>query len=195
MSRLAAVAVLPGRIAVLSGPGEERGKRLGSLSLDDVYEREIQRLVGLCAVLTGGRAAAEDLAHDTFLQLLRRVRRQPNYLDGPAWPLLRTIAVRLAIQRRRSMTREVTRLARLWQPDPRAWWEPDAELLDWQESLLRLPGRMRACVVLFYGEDMTTAAVASALRCSPKTVENQLRNARKRLARVIAAPESERASV
>jgi DNA-directed RNA polymerase specialized sigma24 family protein len=41
---------------------------------------------------------------------------------------------------------------------------------------------MRATVVLFYGEDLSTAQTAAALKCSPRTVENQLRAARRRLA-------------
>jgi DNA-directed RNA polymerase specialized sigma24 family protein len=40
---------------------------------------------------------------------------------------------------------------------------------------------MRATVVLFYGEDLSTAHTATALGCSPRTVENQLRAARQRL--------------
>ena len=90
-----------------------------SASLDDVYTAEIQRLVALGTVLTGDGAAGEDLAHDAFLQLVQRVRRQPDYLSGPAWPLLRTMVVRLALQRRRAWARELRRLARVWQP-PRA---------------------------------------------------------------------------
>lgn len=41
---------------------------------------------------------------------------------------------------------------------------------------------MRACVVLFYQEDLSTAQVAGTLGCSAKTVENQLREARRQLA-------------
>jgi DNA-directed RNA polymerase specialized sigma24 family protein len=40
---------------------------------------------------------------------------------------------------------------------------------------------MRATVVLFYGEDLSTAQTAAALGCSPRTVEIQLRTARQRL--------------
>ena len=42
-------------------------------------------------------------------------------------------------------------------------------------------GRMRATVVLFYAEDLSTSEVAAHLDCSPRTVENQLRLARQRL--------------
>jgi DNA-directed RNA polymerase specialized sigma24 family protein len=36
--------------------------------------------------------------------------------------------------------------------------------------------------VLFYGEDLSTAQTARAMGCSPRTVEIQLRAARRRLA-------------
>jgi DNA-directed RNA polymerase specialized sigma24 family protein len=41
---------------------------------------------------------------------------------------------------------------------------------------------MRACAVLFYGEDMSVADVARELRCSPRTVEHNLHSARGKLA-------------
>jgi RNA polymerase sigma factor (sigma-70 family) len=133
-------------------------------------------------VLAGDGAAGEDLAHDAFLLLVERVGREPAYLRGPAWPLLRTMVVRLAIQRRRALARELRRLARAWQPAPSEGWEPSDAVLDWQTALQSLPPRMRATVVLFYGEDLSTAQTAAALSCSPRTVEIQLRAARRRLA-------------
>jgi RNA polymerase sigma factor (sigma-70 family) len=150
-------------------------------ALDDVYTAEIRRLVALGTVLAGDGAAGEDLAHDAFLQLVERVRREPEYLRGPAWPLLRTVVVRLALQRRRAWARELRRLARVWQPAPSEGWEPSVAALDWHTALQSLPPRMRATVVLFYGEDLSTAQTATALGCSPRTVENQLRAARQRL--------------
>ena len=163
---------------------QSAGEAMGGehVILDDVYAAEIQRLVALGTILAGDGAAGEDLAHDAFLHLVRRVSRNPDYLRGPAWPLLRTMVVRLAMQRRRAWARELRRLARVWQPSPNEDWEPSVAVLDWHAALLSLPPRMRATVVLFYGEDLSTAQTAAALGCSPKTVEIQLRAARRRLA-------------
>jgi RNA polymerase sigma-70 factor (ECF subfamily) len=157
-------------------------------ALDDVYKSEIRRLIGLGSVLTGSRAAGEDLAHDAFVHVLRRAERDPGFLRSPAWPLLRTILVRLAIQRRRSIAREGRRLARFWEPPSTEWWDPDPTLVDWHAALGKLPPRMRACVVLFYGEDLSTADVARALRCSPRTVEHQLHSARNKLTEALRVP-------
>ena len=149
--------------------------------LDDVYRAEIKRLVAVGTVLAGDAAAGEDLAHDAFLLLVQRLRRNPDYLRGPAWPLLRTMVVRLAMQRRRAWTRELRRLARAWQPAPSEAWEPSVAMLDWHTALQSLTPRMRATVVLFYGEDLSTAQTAAALGCSARTVESHLRAARRRL--------------
>jgi RNA polymerase sigma factor (sigma-70 family) len=154
----------------------------GTPDMDAVYRAEIRRMIGLASVLMGNRAAGEDLAHDAFLQVLRRAGREPGYVRSPAWPLLRTVLVRLAIQRRRSIAREARRLGHLWQQPESEWWDPDPALIDWHAALGALPPRMRACAVLFYGEDMSVADVARELRCSPRTVEHHLHSARGKLA-------------
>src|SRR5580700_2954128 len=181
MSDAAAFAAAPEGKA-MAGQSAGAVMRGESVVLDDVYAAEIERLVALGTVLSGDSAAGEDLAHDAFLQLVQRVRREPDYLTGPAWPLLRTMVVRLAMQRRRAWARELRRLSRAWQPAPSESWEPSVATLDWHTALQTLPPRMRAAVVLFYGEDLSTAQTATALGCSPRTVEIQLRAARRRLA-------------
>jgi RNA polymerase sigma factor (sigma-70 family) len=180
-----------GKAVAAQSEGEPRRDRA---VLDDVYAAEIQRLVALGTVLAGDGAAGEDLAHDAFLQLVRRLRGNPDYLTGPAWPLLRTMVVRLAMQRRRAWARELGRLARAWQPAPSEDWEPSVAMLDWHTALQSLPPRMRATVVLFYGEDLSTAQTAAALGCSPRTVEIQLRAARRRLAAQMRWDDPERSA-
>ena len=154
---------------------------VGMDSLEAIYVAEITRLASLGTILTGDAAAGEDLAHDTLVQLAKRLNADNAYLNGPAWPLLRKMIVRLALNRRRALSRELHRLTRAWQPPVESRWEPDASLLDWRAALQALPPRMRATVILFYGEDLSTTDVAAHLGCSPRTVENQLRLARQRL--------------
>ena len=181
MSDAATFAAAPEGEAVASQPASA-AMTGASVVLDDVYAAEIQRLVALGTVLSGESAAGEDLAHDAFLQLVQRVQREPDYLRGPAWPLLRTMVVRLAMQRRRAWARELRRLARAWQPAPSEGWEPSVAVVDWYTALQSLPPRMRATVVLFYGDDLSAAQTAAVLGCSLRTVETQLRTARRRLA-------------
>lgn len=162
----------------------------GMESLEAIYLAEITRLASLGTILTGDAAAGEDLAQDTFVQLARRLQADSNYLTGPAWPLLRKMIVRLALNRRRALSRELHRLARSWQPPAESRWEPDASLLDWRAALQALPPRMRATVILFYAEDLSTADVAAHLGCAARTVENQLRLARQRLSAFRPRPET-----
>lgn len=197
MSDAATLALAPLRKAMAAQSGDEAvlggASAASPVALDDVYAAHIQRLVALGTVLSGDAAAGEDLAQDAFVQLVARVRRDPGYVREPAWPLLRTIVVRLALQRRRAWVREIRRLARVWQPAPSESWEPDVATLDWHTALRSLPPRMRATVVLFYGEDLSTAQTATALDCSPRTVETHLRAARRRLAARMAWDDIEEA--
>jgi RNA polymerase sigma factor (sigma-70 family) len=162
----------------------------GMDALEVIYAAEITRLASLGTILAGDAAAGEDLAQDAFVQLAKRLKADSNYLTGPAWPLLRKTIVRLALNRRRALSRELHRVARSWQPPAASRWEPDPALLDWRNALQALPPRMRATVVLFYAEDLSTADVAAHLGCSPRTVENQLRLARQRLSAFRPRPEA-----
>ena len=177
MSDAAAFAAAPEGKAMAS-QSEGAVMRGESVVLDDVYAAEIERLVALGTVLSGDSAAGEDLAHDAFLQLVQRVQREPHYLRGPAWPLLRTMVVRLALQRRRAWARELRRLARAWQPASSESWEPSVAVIDWHTALQRLPPRMRATVVLFYGEDLGTAQTAAAPAATQNTFASVARPAR-----------------
>ena len=160
-----------------------RVQSVGDDQVAGIYASQIDRVVALGCLLTGNPAEAEDLAQEVFTGIVRRMCREPGFLHEPAWPWLRLAMVRLAMRRRRQLAAEVRRMILTYQP-------PDdglraGESLDYIAALSRLPARMRACVVLFYQEDLSTAQVAEALRCSPKTVENQLREARHRLARAL----------
>lgn len=146
-----------------------------------VYGQEHDRLAALGAMLTGDAAAGEDLAHDVFVHALRRSREDPDYLRDPAWPWLRVSLVRRAMRRRERIAGELRRLPLIHAAAPAAPdWSPDTT--DCLAALAALPARMRACAVLFYWQDMSTADVARELGLSPRTVENQLARARAKLA-------------
>lgn len=150
-----------------------------------VYRAEVRRLVALGRMLTGDAGAGEDLAHETFIVATRKCRRDPDYLREPVWPWLRTTLTRLAIRRRQRSIGELRRLVRLYErPREDAW---SGGTLDFLRALITLPPRQRAVAALFYGEDMSTVQVSQALGSSVRTVETQLREARRRLAPLFAA--------
>ena len=147
----------------------------------EVYTREHGRLAALGAMLTGDAGAGEDLAHDVFVEALRRSGEDPEYLREPAWPWLRLALVRRSMRRSERIAGELRRLALLGRSAAAApaW---SADTVDCLAALGGLPPRMRTCAVLFYWQDMPTAEVARALGLSERTVENQLARARARLA-------------
>ena len=147
--------------------------------VEAVYQAELDHLLALCTLLIGGRTAGEDLAHAVFAQALQRERREPGYLRDPVWPWLRTVAVRLASRQRARLRSELARLRLIDRDVPDDAW--DRQSVDVVRALHRLPPRMRTCTVLAYFEDQSTEAVAATLGCSAKTVENQLRESRRRL--------------
>ena len=147
-------------------------------TVETAYAAHATRLAGLARMLTGGVESGDDLVQDVFVRLLRAVERDPDYLREPVWPLLRITLVRLAVQHRRGVVRELRRLARVYErPDPRAW-EDDVDVV---AALLMLPPRMRACVVLHHVEDLPLPEVAAMLGSKPNTVASQLQTARRRL--------------
>jgi RNA polymerase sigma-70 factor, ECF subfamily len=148
--------------------------------VEDVYRQESPRLLVLATLLTGDRAAAQDLAHDVFVAVLEQTRRDAAYLREPAWPWLRVTATRMALRRRRRIAGELVRLARIGATLSEPDWP--ATTVDLVAAFRVLPARMRACAGLFYGEDMSAREVAATLGISERTVENQLRAARRRLA-------------
>ena len=156
-----------------------REQEIEDARLASIYATQIDRVVALGCLLTGNPAEAEDLAQEIFTGIVRRSRREPGFLHEPAWPFLRLAIVRLAMRRRRQLAAELRRMVFTYQPP--ADGSLADETLDYLAAVSRLPARMRACVVLFYQEDLSAAQVADTLGCSAKTVENQLREARHRL--------------
>src|SRR5438094_780346 len=139
----------PGAVGLRLGTG---GLAAGFDRLRAVYEAEVRRAAALGRTLTGDLQTGEDLAQEAFLIAARKLLADPEYLRDPVWPWLRRVVTRLALQRRRRLAREALRLTRLYDCEPP---RPDSDArIDYEHALDSLPARMRACVALFYGEDL-----------------------------------------
>lgn len=166
---------------VPSPPSEGRRDRVA-----EAYAAEAGRLIALGRLLCGDAQAGEDLAHDVFVDAVRSTQRDAEYLHDPAWPWLRVAMVRRAMRWRQRRFLEMRSLARIGRGTAAPPGEPWSEsTLDLVGALRRLPLRMRACVSLFYFEDMSVEQIADALGCAPRTVETQLRLGRHRLAALL----------
>ena len=127
-------------------------------------------LLRVAHLLTGDRGHAEDLLQTALLKAYRHWGRIAG--EDP-YPYVRKVLVTSAASwRRRRTTQEIVALPA---HDP-----PESDLSDafgerdaMATALATLPPRMRAVLVLRYGEDLGEAATAAALGCSVNTVKSQ----------------------
>lgn len=149
-----------------------------------IYLAHYGDLVGLASMLTGGRAAGEEIAQEVFMVALQHERRSPGYLTDPVWPWLRIATVRLAGRFRRRLLRELLP-SLVGSREPGAAAAGSDEAVDVLRALCRLPPKMRQCLILAYVEDQSTASIATMLRCSTQNVDGQLRKGRQRLRSIL----------
>ncbi len=146
--------------------------------VQDLYLEHRTHLMRVAIAMCRNPELAEECLHDVFVAALRRELEEPGYIRDPAWPWLRKTLIHTVIARHKRERRGKDLLhflvSRLAGPE-------DIERLDVLHALHDLPLRMRQSATLFYLEDLDTATIASLMQCSPRTVETQLRNARKRL--------------
>jgi RNA polymerase sigma-70 factor (ECF subfamily) len=125
-------------------------------------------------LVTGDRAAAEDIAQEAFLAALRALPRFD--LRRPLRPWLHRIVVNRAIDwsRARAHRQEVGADAA---PEAAARDEPDLRALpdDVVGALLALAPEQRAVIVLRYVLDFTPGEIAAALDLPRGTVNSRLR--------------------
>lgn len=140
-------------------------------------------LVGYAYLLTGDRAAAEDLVQEAFVRVFSRRRGAPV----ERWePYVRRAVLSVFLDDRRRAARRRDR-DHLLRPTSLA---PDdvagaGEQLDIERALATLPSRERACVVLRYHDDLTVPEIAADLGLSPGTVKRYLHDAAARLAPIL----------
>lgn len=146
---------------------------------DALFEHEFPRVARVVHHIVGDRARAEEIAQDTFVELLRHWRTVVAYDRPDLW--LRRVAIRKAQRERRRgwRGRELEVLASPPQVvDPPT--TPTPEVL---EAVRRLAPGQRAVVVLFYLEDRSMTEIAEILGIKESTGWSQLHTARKHLAR------------
>jgi RNA polymerase sigma-70 factor (sigma-E family) len=139
--------------------------------LADAYVRSAPGGIRLAYLLTGDRAAAEDLVQEAFVRFVGRLRflRDPDAFE----PYLRRTIMNLSKNhfRRRAVER-----AYLEREGPRTEdvsTGPDVATHDaLRSALLRLPLRQRSALVLRYYEDLPDATIAELLGCRQATVRS-----------------------
>jgi RNA polymerase sigma-70 factor (ECF subfamily) len=148
----------------------------------ELLERHLDRVVGLSYRLLGERAAAEDIAQDTFLRLWSRAERWRPEARLDTW--LYTVARNLCLDRLRKSGRQ-SDAPPPDVPDP----APSAErqLSDAQtarrvaQEIADLPERQRSAIALVHEEGLSNIDAAEVLGVSVDALESLLARARRRL--------------
>lgn len=139
-----------------------------------VYRSELHRLVRLAHLITGSNAAAEDLVHDVFTAAFRRWDK----IDDPKGYLYRAV-----VNRSRSHLRR-HRLERS-QATPQPGISLPPEVDETWASLVRLPVRRRAVLVLRYYEDLSVDQIAELMNVRPGTVRSLIHRGHESLRKVL----------
>ena len=141
--------------------------------LAELYVRHVPAANRLAFLLTGERAAAEDLVHDAFVRCVGRFGHLRAHEAFDAY-LRRTIVnLHTSGMRRRRVERAYLTKARAEASVGAASVMPDVPgREDLWARLLTLPPRQRAVLVLRYYEDLSERETAEALRCSVAAVKS-----------------------
>jgi RNA polymerase sigma-70 factor (ECF subfamily) len=151
-----------------------RAARKGSEpAIEELFTRHWSGAYRTALLVTGDRAAAEDIAQEAFLSAIRAL---PGFdVRRPLRPWLHRIVVNRAIDwsRARGLRNEVEAGAAGEQPAPEV---PAAGLGDAiGAALLRLSPEQRAVVVLRYLLELTPGEIAAVLELPRGTVNSRLR--------------------
>jgi RNA polymerase sigma-70 factor (sigma-E family) len=151
--------------------------------LDTLVAERGNALLATAVLLTGDRAAGEDLLQAA----LERLMRHWNGVEGDREGYLRRTMYHLAIDQWRSRKRRPEVLADVEPPS-----QPDGtDTLNLRraliEALAMLPPRQRAVLVLRYWEQFSETEAAQTLGCSVGTVKSSASRGLSRLRELTAA--------
>jgi RNA polymerase sigma-70 factor (ECF subfamily) len=152
-----------------------------------LYRRRRPDIYRFAYHMTGSRAAAEDIAQEVFLIVMREAGRYRAGTSGVV-PWLLGIARNLV--RRHGAQRGWEPLEAAHEP-PVVPGDPvvrDEEMMRLRAALLALPRRYREPLVLCDLQELSYADAASAIGCAVGTVRSRLHRARARLAGQLRCP-------
>ena len=157
------------------------------MSRDEDFEEwvasALPRLLRFAHVLTGNRAAAEDLVQTALGRSWRAWRR----IDDPQAFVRKVMVNTYASWYRRRASKE----AIVANPAEKLIIEDEARRIDDRDAiwraLLTLPPRQRTVIVLRYYEELPELEIAAVMGTSAGTVKSQAARALRRLAAVLTA--------
>lgn len=158
---------------------EERlvGEQPVEMDVPRLLEAYGDSLLRLCTLWLGDQALAEDAVQDTFLRAMGAWR---NFRGDCSE---RTFLVRIAVNVCKNYLRSPWRRRQvpLPQDDHLSVPPPEPEDNTLLRTVMGLPGKYRAVVVLYYYEELKTSEIASLLHIPLSTVTVRLSRARRML--------------
>ena len=146
------------------------------LSVDEAFRRYGDRLFSAAFSICRNREDADDTVQDTFLKYYTL---NEEYIDESH---LKAWLIRVAINRAKDLS------GAFWRRN-RVCWEEYMDELEFQEpedrslfeAVMRLPGKYRIVIHLFYYEEYSIDEISATLHRSQGTVKSQLSRGRKLL--------------
>ncbi len=145
--------------------------------VEALYAQSMRRLSAYAFALVGSYSAAEELVQDAIVRTFSKRRRWQDLAAAESYvrAAIRNIHID-AVRRDARWTARLPKLIRTEEtPGPEAAVESDEAVA---VALATLPPRVRTAIVLRYLDDMTVAAVASAMSASEGTVKRYLSDGR-----------------
>lgn len=155
--------------------------------IDKYIQQYGKRLYGLCLKLCANSFEADDLYQDTWLKVLKCIHQYDPTQPFEPW------VTRICVNTYRNALRRIARSPFLQfrtqeEQEDLLSGIPAPEKEDYseiREAVDGLPEKLRTAVILFYFQDMNTAAVARTLGIPEGTAKSRLSKARKLLKEVI----------
>ncbi len=159
-------------------------------TLSDLAASRATALKRHAFLLCGDEAEAEDLVQDALVRAFSRPLRTPEPAEAEAYVRVIITNRFIDLARREAPRRRAAALLGHGRdiPDPAAGVALRADLAS---ALGILTPRQRACLVLYYYEDLSIPQVARALNCGEGTVKRHLHDARSALYGLLSAVGSE----
>jgi RNA polymerase sigma-70 factor, ECF subfamily len=153
------------------------------MSVEELYVRHSKRVYALCMQMTGNPADAEDLTHEVFIQLLRKIGSFRGDSKFTTW-LYRLTVNQVLMHFRRTMYRcENTQLEMSSAKSASTGGSLVLERIGLETALARLPSGCRSVLLAFDIFGYRHQEIAHMLGCSVGNSKSQLHKARKKLRR------------
>ena len=163
-----------------------------SLAFGEIYSRYRRVVYSIALRMTRNLADAEDLTHDSFVSVLRRIGSFRGEASFNTW-LYRVAVnqVKMHFRRRKSRPEDQTRDGELPEREPSSARRADShqviDRLAIEEAMQRLPPGYRTAFNLYDIERYKHKEIARLLGCSEGTSKSQLHNARLSLRKLLSA--------